>query len=181
MKTRKQAEARAIELFPKVPIHSQHYVTNQIGRKAFLQCWEEMQQDKQTCGFCVEPKEEQKELLSEMMRKDEEDGLYDYISDDEHKDYRNGVREVVKYLLNAQPTDDEEVIDNYTDSIVSNNQLREEDGVYGEFNLLLTVKQAESICIGFYNDLVRHLESGLSAEMFHGEIVFNKHLNKALK
>jgi len=29
-------------------------------RKAFLQCWEEMQQEKK-CGFCVEPK--QKELL----------------------------------------------------------------------------------------------------------------------
>jgi len=113
MKTREQAEARALELFPKVPIHSQHYVTNQIGRQSLLQCWEEMQQNKQTCGFCVEPKKE--------------------------------------------------------------------DGVYGEFNLLLTVKQAESICIGFYNDLVRHLESGLSTEMFHGEIVFNKQLNKVLK
>ena len=55
MKTREQAEARALELFPKVPIHSQHYVTNQIGRQSFLQCWEEMQQNKQTCGFCVEP------------------------------------------------------------------------------------------------------------------------------
>jgi hypothetical protein len=48
-------------------------------------------------------------------------------------------------------------------------------------NGLLTVKQAESICIGFYNDLVGHLESGLSTELFFVEIVFNKHLEKALK
>jgi len=123
MKTREQAEARARELYPR-------YSWDEVGManlKGFMKCWEEMQQDKQTCGFCVEPKQEQKELLCEMMRKDVD------------------------------------------------------DGVYGEFNLLLTVKQAESICIGFYNDLVRHLESGLSTEMFHGEIVFNKQLNKALK
>lgn len=58
MKTRKEAEARAIELFPP----SDSYVRNafqEIAREAFIQCWEEMQAYKQTCGFCVEPKEEQ--------------------------------------------------------------------------------------------------------------------------
>lgn len=125
MKTRKQAEARANELCPD---RSEVFgLVDRAFYAGFLQCWEEMQQDKQTCGFCIEPKQEQNELLSEMMRKDEEDGVYD------------------------------------------------------EFNRLLTVKQAESICIGFYNDLVRHLESDLSTELFHGKIVFNKHLNKALK
>ena len=80
MKTKKDAIKRSLELFPKVPIHSQHYVTNQIGRKAYLQGWEEAQQDKQTCGFCVEPKQHQKELICEMMRKDEDDGVYDNLS-----------------------------------------------------------------------------------------------------
>jgi hypothetical protein len=46
---------------------------------------------------------------------------------------------------------------------------------------LLTAKQAESICMGFYKDLVVHLESGLSTELFYGELVFNKHLEKATK
>jgi len=55
------------------------------------------------------------------------------------------------------------------------------ESVYNANNQLLTVKQAESICIGFYKDLVSHLESGLSTELFHGEIVFNKQLEKALK
>ena len=135
MKTREQAEARALELYPEIKIKGEPVLDelwnevlddeNKGKRKAYLQCWEEMQQDKQTCGFCVEPKKQQKELLCEMMRKDEDDGIYGDISDNEHEDYRNGVRDVVKYLLNAQPTDDEEVIDNYTDSIVSNNKLRE--------------------------------------------------------
>jgi len=144
MKTREQAEAIALEFYPDVNDFGDHSFEfavfkkeHRLLREGFLQCWEEMQQNKQTCGFCVEPatelpnekhsesldtkedegselhSEKQKELLCEMMRKDEED------------DYRNGVRDVVKYLLNAQPTDDEEVIDNYTDSIVSNNKLRE--------------------------------------------------------
>lgn len=46
MKTREQAEQRALELFPKVPIHSQHYVTNKIGRQAYLRGWEEAQDTK---------------------------------------------------------------------------------------------------------------------------------------
>jgi len=45
----------------------------------------------------------------------------------------------------------------------------------------LTIKQAELICIGFYNDLVSHLESGLSTELFYGEMSFKKNLEKALK
>ena len=114
MKTRKEAEARAMELW-NIQADTRGDYINAQRRKAFLQCWEEMQQNKQTCGFCVEPKEEQI-------------GQFDQV----------------------------------------NHQL-------------LTVKQAESICLGFYNDLVGHLESGLSTELFHGEIVFNKHLEKALK
>ena len=38
----------------------------------------EKQKEKQTCGFCVERKQHQKELLKEMMRKDEEDGVYEH-------------------------------------------------------------------------------------------------------
>jgi len=32
-----------------------NWLIQERKRKAFLQCWEEMQEDKQTCGFCVEP------------------------------------------------------------------------------------------------------------------------------
>ena len=66
MKTREQAEARALELFP---IHPQFDVDRlKELRYAYLQCWEDTQvamdakqaadevhRDKQTCGFCVEP------------------------------------------------------------------------------------------------------------------------------
>lgn len=93
MKTREQAEARAMELFPNTHIATVNQL-HEVSRDAFLQCFDEMQQDKQTCGFCVEPKKSQhiseqseekvnksvqKELLCEMMRKDEEDGVYDDI------------------------------------------------------------------------------------------------------
>jgi hypothetical protein len=114
MKTRKEAEARAMELFPPSS-NTLHDHVQELKRDSFLQCWEEMQHNKQTCGFCVEPKEEQL-------------GQCDQVNDQ-----------------------------------------------------LLTVKQAESICLGFYNDILDHLESGLSTELFHGKIVFNKHLEKALK
>ena len=52
MKTRQQAEARALELYP---IHPEFDVDrlNEV-REAYLQGWEEAQQDEQTCGFCVE-------------------------------------------------------------------------------------------------------------------------------
>ena len=54
LETRKQAEARALELFP---IHEEFDVDRlKPLREAYLQGWEEAQQDKQTCGFCVEPK-----------------------------------------------------------------------------------------------------------------------------
>lgn len=88
LKTREQAEQRALELYPKVPIYSQHYVTNQVGRKAFLQCWDEMQEDKQRSQRISEQSEEkvnksvQKELLCEMMRKDEESRVYELSKDD---------------------------------------------------------------------------------------------------
>ena len=52
--------ARAMELFPPhLADNDFHGLTkrdlNEPYRKAFLKCWEEMQQNKQTCGFCVEP------------------------------------------------------------------------------------------------------------------------------
>jgi hypothetical protein len=57
MKTREQAEARALELFP---IHEEFDVDRlKPLRDAYLQGWDDAQQDKQTCGFCVEPASEQ--------------------------------------------------------------------------------------------------------------------------
>lgn len=49
MKTREQAEARAWELYPEKDGWMK------AKRKGYMQCWDEMQQDKQTYGFCVEP------------------------------------------------------------------------------------------------------------------------------
>ena len=54
MKTREEAEARALELFP---IHEEFDVDRlKEIREAYLQGWEDAQQDKQTCGFCVNKK-----------------------------------------------------------------------------------------------------------------------------
>ena len=54
MKTREQAEARALELFP---IHEEFDVDRlKEVREAYLQGWDDAQQDKQTCGFCVNKK-----------------------------------------------------------------------------------------------------------------------------
>ena len=99
MKTREQAEARALELYPIL----EEFDVDRLKplREAYLQGWQEAQQDEQTCGFCVEPateltdekhsesldtkedegselpSEKQKELLCEMMRKDEASGMYE--------------------------------------------------------------------------------------------------------
>ena len=55
---REEAEARALELYP---IHPEFDVDRlKPLREAYLQGWEDSQQDKQTCGFCVEPKNEEK-------------------------------------------------------------------------------------------------------------------------
>jgi hypothetical protein len=53
MKTREQAEARALELYPIF----EEFDVDRLKplREAYLQGWDEAQQDKQTCGFCVEP------------------------------------------------------------------------------------------------------------------------------
>jgi len=57
MKTREEAEKRALELFPnelcRVKLHYSRRFFRMKLRDAFIQCWDEMQQDKQTCGFCV--------------------------------------------------------------------------------------------------------------------------------
>ena len=71
MKTREQAEARALEFYPNTHIATVNQL-HEVSREAYLQCWEdmqvamdaqqaadEMQQNKQTCGFCVEPKQPQ--------------------------------------------------------------------------------------------------------------------------
>jgi len=72
MKTREQAEARALELYPieDFPFREDAERQEEL-RKAYLQCFDDIQvanearqaadevdRDKQTCGFCVEPKEE---------------------------------------------------------------------------------------------------------------------------
>lgn len=93
MKTRQQAEERALELYP---IHEEFDVDRlKELREAYLQGWDDSQvamdakqaadevdRDKHTCGFCVEPKQHQKELLKEMMRKDEDSGFYELNKDD---------------------------------------------------------------------------------------------------
>ena len=74
MKTRKEAEARAMELYPDphIPDHigitaqdlidrSNAYHKTSALRQAFLQCWDEMQSDKQTSGSGVEEKAEKRE------------------------------------------------------------------------------------------------------------------------
>jgi hypothetical protein len=116
-----------------------------------------MQANKQTCGFCVEPKNEENEQPKEKV--DEPSDIYDEKLIDllwQVKEGKVHPNRAWRTLIKTQETTIQD-------------------------NGLLTVKQAESICMGFYKDLVGHLESGLSTELFHGEIVFNKHLEKALK
>ena len=67
--TREDAEHRALQLYPD--IENAGYTTrlhNQLSRGAYIQCWEDMQQNKRTCGFCVEPSEKamRKEALIEL-------------------------------------------------------------------------------------------------------------------
>ena len=67
MKKRDEAEARAMELFPidDFPFREDAERQEEL-RKAFLQCWDEMQANKQTCGFCVEPKKSKQEDVKEL-------------------------------------------------------------------------------------------------------------------
>ena len=73
MKTREQAEARALELFP---IHEEFDVDRlKPLREAYVQGWEEAQQNKQTCGFCVEQATElTDEKHSEILDTKEDEG-----------------------------------------------------------------------------------------------------------
>jgi len=57
MTTREEAEKRALELFPNGEKVMEKY-TSTIQREAFLQCFDEMQQNRHTCGFCVTPEKE---------------------------------------------------------------------------------------------------------------------------
>jgi len=116
LETREQAEARALELYPKKYGDWFEKAVNRQQRKAFLQCWEEVQQEYENQSSNIEkepvsamlvnvikycdqnqrvqlikalqeranindnqdePKQHQKELICEMMRKDEEYGLYE--------------------------------------------------------------------------------------------------------
>ena len=51
--TREEAEDRALELYPIL----EEFDFDRLKplREAYVQGWEEAQQGKQTCGFCVEP------------------------------------------------------------------------------------------------------------------------------
>jgi hypothetical protein len=73
MKTREEAEARALELYP---IYEEFDVDRlKQLREAYLQGWQEAQQDKQTCGFCVEPATElPNEKHSESLETKEDEG-----------------------------------------------------------------------------------------------------------
>jgi hypothetical protein len=112
MKTRKEAEARSMELFPIDDFPFREDVERQEElRKAFLQCWEEMQANKQTCGFCVEPKNEVKEQLPQRQDSLSEQlrdlrlvanklGMYDaadYIKETTIQD--NGLREAAEKVV----------------------------------------------------------------------------------
>lgn len=158
MKTREQAEARAMELYPDTQSSDYLWTVRAQQRQAFLQCWEEMQQNKQTCGFCVEPKQEEEK--PQPQERDVKKLAIEFLEE-------TGIDIPANYK------------ETYAGSLVEFYNAKIKNTI--QDNGLLTVKQAESICIGFYNDLVGHLESGLSTELFHGEIVFNKHLEKALK
>lgn len=73
LETREQAEARALELFP---IHEEFDVDRlKPLREAYLQGWEDSQQNKQTCGFCIEPATElTNEKHSESLETKEDEG-----------------------------------------------------------------------------------------------------------
>jgi len=103
LETREQAEARALELYPSSYDDYLMEAFNRHQRQSFLQCWEEMQQEcKNTSDhratslkaidefidsdegkkYIYDMKQHQKEMLCEMMRKDEEDGVYELNKDD---------------------------------------------------------------------------------------------------
>ena len=105
MKTREQAEKRAMELYEG----SKDALTDHIRlfeRQAFLQCWDEMQKDKQRNQRISEKSEEEvnkyvhKQLLCEMMRKDEESGVYEPKEEKEYSDEE--IKEMIK-RINEQP------------------------------------------------------------------------------
>lgn len=61
LKTRKEAETRAMELYPKVKYDSIKNIEALVQRQAFLRCWDEMQADKQSSGSGVDEKAEKRE------------------------------------------------------------------------------------------------------------------------
>ena len=115
MKTREQAEKRAMELYEG----SKDALTDHIRlfeRQAFLQCWDEMQKDKQRNQRISEKSEEEvnkyvhKQLLCEMMRKDEESGVYDEMSIEKLKnDYLRGEYELDEFVEKLKITQDKQL------------------------------------------------------------------------
>jgi len=64
----------------------------------------------QTCGLCVKPsKENQKELLSEMMREDEEDGVYELTKDDLEELLNESEKEINSFQKDNQLRESERI------------------------------------------------------------------------
>ena len=57
--TREEAEKMALKHYPDID-----WENTQL-RQGYMQCWEDMQQNKQTCGFCVEPSEKAKQKVNQ--------------------------------------------------------------------------------------------------------------------
>jgi hypothetical protein len=77
--TREEAEKMALKHYPDID-----WENTQL-RQGYMQCWEDMQQNKQTCGFCVEPSEKakQKEALIKLTQmgisKTKKLGKWEYV------------------------------------------------------------------------------------------------------
>jgi len=71
---------------------------NKGKRQSFLQCWEEMQQNKQTCGFCVEPASKVIKEAFDNIPKEVRD-RHAKAAYNEHKLLREAAEKVVDYAL----------------------------------------------------------------------------------
>jgi len=130
LETREQAEARAMELFPRVKHNSIKNIEAEVQRQAFIQCWDEMQRhqneerlkdipkkyrdmpvevvNKQTCGFCVEPASKTIKEAFDNIPKEVRD-RHVKVAYEEHKQIRKAAEmslETMNILLNELPKDD---------------------------------------------------------------------------
>jgi hypothetical protein len=113
MKTREQAEARAMELFP-----DQIATTAHLERKAFIKCFDEMQEDKQTCGFCVEPKQEEEKPQPQEKVLSEKEYLLDNLKEfPNHDEYDPKLIDAISDFMNG--------FANYRLNTIQDNGLRE--------------------------------------------------------